>query len=263
MYPQDKIWEKMIKEHSIAGHPVRYFQEVGSTNDIARKSAFTGAEKGTVIIADYQKKGRGRLGRSWISPPGSGLYFSLILSPALAPADLPKITLAAGVALCRAAKSYLSNPVLKWPNDFLLKGKKAAGILTETFFLQESGYLVILGMGINVNTPRHDFPPDIAGKITNIQETCGKPLARGELLEIILNQMDNLLAQAEQFGFSDILKEWRSYDAGRGKYLTWLTTEGGVIRGVSQGIDDNGLLWIRDEQGKLHEVVSGDIRYPI
>ncbi len=249
----------MIVDSHLAGHPIRYLQETDSTNDIARKAAAAGADKGTVVIAERQTKGRGRLGRSWISPPGIGLYFSVILSPELPAADLAKITLTTGVALCRAIRGYLDYPMLKWPNDLLLQGKKVAGILTETMPMQNSRPMVILGIGINVNHPKHGLPTELADTIGTIQAAYGKPLPRGELLERILRQNDELLDQAEREGFSNILEEWRSYDACRMRYLSWLTTEGRVIRGLSRGIDDEGLLRIQDEEGKVHEVVSGDI----
>lgn len=256
---QDNIWEKMLKEGSIAGHPVQYFQEINSTNELARRKGTAGIEKGTIIIADCQKRGRGRHARPWLSPPGSGLYFSLILSPDLAPADLPKITLTTGVALCRAIGTYLVNPVLKWPNDLLLGDKKIAGILTETCPLRGSNPLVILGIGINVNNPPQGFPADLTGKVSTIEAAYGRALARGKLLEIILKHIDDLLIQAEDRGFADILGEWRSYDACKGRYLTWLTTSGRVIYGISRGIDDEGRLTIKDDQGRIHEVISGDI----
>ncbi|MFP3982070.1 MAG: biotin--[acetyl-CoA-carboxylase] ligase [Desulfurivibrionaceae bacterium] len=249
----------MKKNNRIAGHPVRYFQETDSTNARAREEARKGAESGTVFVAETQSKGRGRLGRSWHSPAGSGLYFSLILSPGISTTDLPKISLATGVALCRAIRGYVENPALKWPNDLLLEGRKVAGILTETIPRQDTASLVIMGIGINVNQCEHNVPAELADRLGTIQAAYGSPLARGKLLESILNQIDALLNQAERYGFTDILKEWRNHDASRGKYLTWLTTEGETVHGLSQGIDEEGLLWIRDNRGKMHEVISGDI----
>lgn len=258
--PRDPVWEEMKKNNRIAGHPVRYFQETDSTNARAREAALAGTESGTVFVAESQSKGRGRLNRSWHSPAGTGLYFSLILSPGISPADLPKISLATGVALCRAIGLYVENPELKWPNDLLLEGRKVAGILTESIPRQDTGSLVIIGIGINVNQcDEHSLPAGLVGRLGTIQAVYGSPLARGELLESILNQINALLNQAERYGFTNILEEWRGHDACRGKYLTWLTTEGKAVHGLYQGIDEEGLLWIRDNRGKMHEVVSGDI----
>ncbi len=249
----------MINDGALRGRQVHYFQETGSTNDLAREAALSDGEPDVLFIAESQSKGRGRLNRTWFSPPGTGLYFSLILSPALDLRDYPKLTLAAGVALCRSLKGYVANPGLKWPNDLLLAGKKTAGILSETVRGKKSTPLVILGIGININEPGRKFPAELAEQINTVEAVCGRPLPRGELLDRVLLNIDDLLNLIEKHGFDPVLDEWRHYDICKGRTLTWLTTEGQTVKGLSLGIDNQGLLKIRDREGVVHEVASGDI----
>ncbi|MBI3064716.1 MAG: biotin--[acetyl-CoA-carboxylase] ligase [Deltaproteobacteria bacterium] len=137
------------------GTKFHYFQEIDSTNSYARRLADAGAPEGAVVIAEHQSDGRGRLGRSWESPPYRNLYFSLLLRPTLAPAHAPQITLMAAVALADTVAAFVAEPpAIKWPNDILLQGKKLAGILTESSCDAKRIEFVILGIGVNLNFPR-------------------------------------------------------------------------------------------------------------
>lgn len=256
----DLGWQEIMRERVCAGHPVVYFAETDSTNDRCMEIGLDGAQTGTMVLAESQTGGKGRLGKSWFSRKDSGLYFSLLLRPSLPIQDLSKITLAAGVALCRVlCRLYPLSPMLKWPNDLLIHDKKCGGILVEADLRTPTAPLVILGVGLNVTTPPGEFPKDLQGKATSLQNYVLEEIIRSELLAVIVDEIDHVISQFEQQGFSDILTEWKKYDATLGKKLTWLTADYQKIDGISLGPDDEGRLHVKDEYGYIHEVLSGDI----
>ncbi len=258
----DDLWQTMIRTGELGRHPVYFFTNTGSTNDLALALSNTGAPDSTLIVADSQSAGRGRLaGRTWHSPPGTGLYFSLILRPRLAPPDFPKLTLAAGLALCNAIENHAQcQPGLKWPNDLFLHGKKCGGILTETQAVTGAGQTAaVIGIGLNVNTPPEAFPGELRAKATSLLAETGATYERGPLLASILAELDLVVARLEQGGFPAILAEWRQLDIHAGRQVSWVNTQGRIITGISLGPDEEGLLHIRDGQGQNHTVISGDI----
>jgi BirA family biotin operon repressor/biotin-[acetyl-CoA-carboxylase] ligase len=257
---EDQAWRLMGEEGELAGLPVRLLAETGSTNEVAAHLAGSNAPAYTVVAAETQSAGRGRLGKSWQSPAGSGLYFSLILRPALAPADLPKITLVAGLAVCLAVEKVTRLPLLiKWPNDILLGGRKLAGILAETVVVPDRRPAVVLGIGLNVNTPATVFPADLRGKATSLFIHAGREYQRSALLIAIVAEIKRQVGRFERDGFAEILTEWRQRDAYLGRELTWVALDGALVRGISLGPDDNGQLRVRDRRGRIHEILSGDI----
>lgn len=258
----DNLWKTMIQTGELGHHPVHFFLCTGSTNDLAMALCNTGAPDATLVVADSQSAGRGRLaGRTWHSPPGTGLYFSLILRPRLAPHDLPKLTLAAGLALCRALESHTHcQPGLKWPNDLFLRGKKCGGILSETQAVAGAGQTaVVIGIGLNVNTPAAAFPDELKAKATSLLAETGTCHDRGPLLAAILTELDLVVARLEQGDFRGILTEWRQRDIHAGLQVSWVNNQGKIITGISLGPDEEGLLHIRDAQGQSHSVISGDV----
>jgi BirA family biotin operon repressor/biotin-[acetyl-CoA-carboxylase] ligase len=258
----DPLWLKMVDSGVLAGNPVLLLAETGSTNEVAIGLADGGAVAYSLVVAESQTAGRGRLGRSWQSPSGSGLYFSMILRPRLEPEDLPKITLAAGLAVCSAIEKVSGLSLLiKWPNDILLDGRKLGGILSEVADLQnESGRpAVVLGVGLNINTPRSAFPADLQDKAAYLSVYAGREYPRGEILAAIVVEIKKIVERFEREGFVMILEEWRRRDASLGRELSWLTQGGDIVKGVSLGPDRSGQLLIRDDQGTVHEVLSGDI----
>ena len=160
-----------------------YFRETDSTNARAKYLAGDGTPEGTVIVAEKQTEGRGRRGRSWFSPPGEGIYTSVILRPPIPPNEAPKLTLLASVALAEALLSLTSLEVsIKWPNDILIRGREAAGILTEIGAEMDRIDYVVIGVGVNVNTPSKGLPPDIAHTATSVFMETGKEFPRIVLL---------------------------------------------------------------------------------
>ncbi|MBU2537988.1 MAG: biotin--[acetyl-CoA-carboxylase] ligase [Proteobacteria bacterium] len=258
----DNLWQNMILTGEFGRHPVHFFSNTGSTNDLALALSNTGATDSTLVVADSQSAGRGRLeGRTWLSPPGTGLYFSLILRPHLEPADFPKLTLAAGLALCKGLESHTScRPGLKWPNDLFLHGKKCGGILTETQAMTGTGQpAVVIGIGLNVNTPADAFAGDLRDKATSLLAESTIHHDRGPLLAGILAELHLVVARLEQGDFSGILSEWRKRNIHAGRQVSWVNTQGRIITGISLGPDEEGLLHIRDGRDQIHTIISGDI----
>jgi len=258
----EDLWQTMILTGALGRYPVHFFPSTGSTNDLALALCNTGAPDATLVVADSQSEGRGRLaGRTWHSPPGTGLYFSLILRPNLAPADFPKLTLAAGLALCKSLESHTPcRPGLKWPNDLFLHGKKCGGILTETQAVAGAGQTaVVIGIGLNVNTPAETFSGELHTKAISLSAATGALYDRGRLLAAILAELELAVARLEQGDFPGILAEWRQRDIHAGQQVSWLNSQGRIITGISLGPDEEGFLHIRDAESQIHCVISGDI----
>lgn len=261
MLPADPIWQDMLATSLLDHRPVHFFSSTSSTNTEAMQLGLAGAPAGTLVVAETQTEGRGRRGRPWLSPTGAGLYFSLILRPMIDPADLPKITLAAGVAACRAIETLTGlNPMIKWPNDLLLSNRKFAGILTETAPLPAQGPpMVIVGVGININTKADQFPENLRDKITSLALEKGASLLRGPLLAAVVAEIVRGIKQLELVGFAQIRSDFSVRDFTFGRTLTWLTPDSRKVEGEGVGIDAEGLLHIRDAAGLVHEVLSGDV----
>jgi len=255
----DQAWKAMIATGRLGPVAVTYLPATGSTNDEALALAREGAASGTTVVTESQERGRGRLGKEWLSPPTVGLYCSLILRPNLAPDALPRLTLAAGLAVSLAIEKTCDLTVrLKWPNDLWLGERKFGGILAEALFGPDRN-VVVLGLGLNVNSDLAAFPPALQDKITSLRHETGHIWARSTLLLAIREEILRMVARLETEGFSNILAEWRLRDALYGRELSWLNQNGSVVRGVALGPDSDGLLRIRDGRGQIHEVLSGDL----
>ncbi len=259
LFSSDPLWRE-LKSGQLLDCPVHLFEQTESTNTLAMEMARSGAPSGTLVIAETQSRGRGRLGKSWLSPPGGGLYFSLLLRPHLKFNEIPRLSLAVGVAVCRAIRrNYRIGPRLKWPNDIFLDNRKCGGILAEAEFTGEK-VLVIIGIGLNVSTPLSVFPAKLRQRTTSLQHHVGRPIVRVELLASLLREIDLVVSELEKGKFPEILAEWRQLDATRGKILTWVAISGEVVEGISLGPDDEGRLHIRDNKGREHEILSGDVQ---
>src|SRR5215472_10637932 len=176
----------------VIGRDIRVFQETTSTNDVIEKLARDGVKEGVVVFAESQTRGRGRLGRKWLSPAKRGLWFSVLLRPSLRPDEITQITVVSATALRRAIhlQTQLS-PQIKWPNDILINGRKTAGILTELNAEVDRVNYVILGIGVDVNLSAADFPVDLKKTATSLRAELGKPLSRADLAVAILRELDH------------------------------------------------------------------------
>lgn len=237
-------------------------ETVDSTNRVARELAAAGKPHGYAVVAASQKAGRGRLGKSWQSPSGKGLYSTILLRPGLDIRDYSKITLTAGLAVSLVlAEICQLNGELKWPNDIYISGRKCGGILVETSSLQgeAEGHFALVGIGVNVNGDKGSFPPDLQESATSLFLESGKEYDILTVFEAIRFRLLQLISQLAGEGFNDILNQWRERDMLQGKWMRWLTPAGAVVYGESLGVDSSGMLSVRDRSGMIHEVLSGDV----
>jgi BirA family transcriptional regulator, biotin operon repressor / biotin---[acetyl-CoA-carboxylase] ligase len=243
------------------GRAYEFFSVCASTNDVVRSRAAARAAEGLLVVADSQSAGRGRLGRSWHSPPGQNLYLSLLLRPALPARHATPLTLLAGASLARALANAGAAPRLRWPNDLLLHAagefRKAAGILTEMATNGEAVRHVVLGVGLNVNGL--EFPPDLAQLATSLRAVCGRAFDRAQLLVDFLAAFENVYDDFLARGPASGLVEWRRYaDLGR---VCRIDQNGARVEGVATDIDDSGALLVRDDAGRVHRMVSGEVSF--
>ena len=243
------------------GHTIIRLKETDSTNLRAAHYIRKGYGEGTVIIAESQTKGRGRLGRTWHSPPGTGLYLSIILNPRISAKELPRITLVAAVAAFDALKeSACIDADIKWPNDLLLNNRKICGILTELHAVEKDNSHVIVGIGINLNTPAPAFPPDLADIATSVLCETGKTVSVSAIMDSLLGSFDHYYNIFLNNGFADILKKWKSHSSIMGRKIQ--VDEGGeTITGTAFDLDENGALLVRQNDGSVKTVYSGDVSY--
>jgi BirA family biotin operon repressor/biotin-[acetyl-CoA-carboxylase] ligase len=241
------------------GHSIVYRESVSSTQQLAHKLAHEGAKTGTVVTADEQVKGKGRLGRPWHSPKAKGIWTSLILRPEIPPQQAPQLTLLAAVAVVKGTKKATGiDCEIKWPNDILINGKKIVGILTELQAEPDKVNAVIVGMGINVNTTREEFPEELREKATSLMIENGGEIDRAHLLQHILEQMEGLYETYLKEGFGIIKLMWESYAVSIGKNIIARTLKGETT-GIAKGITEDGFLMLEDNHGTLHYVSSADI----
>ena len=232
---------------------------VESTNSFAMELADKGASHGTVVIADSQTKGRGRMGRTWISPSGGNIYMSVILTPPMEFKEATLLTIMAGVACCGALRNTTGLPVeIKWPNDLMVSHRKLGGILTEIKSGAGKMVYAVMGIGINVNTKLKDFPPEVRTIATSISNEKGKTESRTVLIAEILNGLDHwyrVLAQKEE---KTLLDEWRRLTSTMGKHVQ-VTMGEEIINGIAHDIDDEGRLIVRLLSGALRRISFGDL----
>ena len=248
-------------EREVGFYTLEWLASTESTNSLALERARNGAPAWTVVAADSQTGGRGRLKRPWVSPPGVGLYFSVVIQPRLEVWELPLITLAAAVAVCRGVEGVCGvAPAIKWPNDLLLDGRKLGGILTESESLTGADPLaVIIGIGINVTTRAAQFPSELREQATSLAIATGNRYSRHDLLDAVVKALQTVMDALEGGKKKEVLDQWRSRDGLIGNTLTWVAVSGQQITGKALGIDDHGRYHIRDQAGVSHEVLSGDL----
>ncbi len=241
------------------GKSFHYFDEIGSTNSHARELAEAGAAEGTVVVAESQSQGRGRLGRRWESPPFTNLYLSILLRPKLSPAHAAQITLMAAVALADVVDAYVpGQTAIKWPNDILIGNKKLAGILTEASCDTERVHYVILGVGVNLNYASDAMPEELRRRATSLLEVTGKTVHRESFLQRLLQGIERCYGELEQAGFDALARRWQSYFAWRGRRLR-IELLDQVTLGTAQGIDRDGALVLVDESGNEQRILAGDV----
>lgn len=250
-----RIEEELLRLGAAVAGPLSVAAVTGSTNDDARRAAAAGAPHGATFLADAQTAGRGRGGHVWHSPPGENLYLSIVLRPAVAPADIAPITLAIGLAVARVAMRGLRGADrigLKWPNDVYADGRKLAGVLVEGQLRGDRVASLVAGIGLNVNA--RSFPPELAQRATSLALLGVDARDRSQLAAALIAEVGRLVALYEEARLGPMLPEIRALDVLRGREVDVAGT-----RGVAVGIDDAGRLLLRDAAGAVHAVVSGEV----
>ncbi|MGA2629967.1 MAG: biotin--[acetyl-CoA-carboxylase] ligase [Terriglobia bacterium] len=249
---------KLELGESRIGHRILHYFKTNSTNDVALDAAAKGAEHGTVVIAEDQTAGRGRLGRTWYSEKSSGIYVSILLRPPLAPSAAPLLTLLAGVAVHQAIRSVTGlAPDIRWPNDVLVNGRKVCGILTEMNAEVDRIHAVVLGIGINVN--HREMPEELKPIATSLRIEAHKSISRAQLLAALLKEVEKLYELLLREGSAPIVEHWAAASSfARGKAIRVLTASG-EYRAETVGLDQSGALRVRRSDGREELLVAGEI----
>lgn len=244
---------------TVIGRSVVSFDCVASTIDAASRLAADGADEGTVVVAESQSGGRGRLGRKWSSPPGMGIWTSIILRPPIPPGKAPKLTLLTAVAVAAVLQeSYGIDARIKWPNDVVVENRKICGALTELVAEQDAVRYAIVSLGLNVNQTRSKFPADVVDIATSMRIEKGVPQKRAEVFRRILRELDGLYAGFGRDGGAAVLRRWRELSCTLGKKVSVRLREE-LVEGIARDLADDGALMLELKDGGLREISYGDV----
>jgi len=251
----------------ILGKKIYHFKEIGSTNDFAIELARKGVKEGTIVIAEVQTKGKGRLGREWSSPFG-GLWLSIILKPKILPTQAPRMTVIAALAVAETIrKLYSLDAFIKWPNDILIRSpftvhgspfRKVCGILTEMGAEQDTVNYVVIGIGANLNVDIKKFPMEFRKNATSLEKELGRKIDRVEFTKRMLEEIENFYLLFKRQGFASILKQWKKISATLGKKIKVVSGER-IMEGKAIDIDSDGALIIKTRESKREKILAGDI----
>ena len=249
----------------VIGQRLHWLTTTGSTNDVAFRLVELGASEGATVVAEEQTAGRGRHGRAWFSPPGAGLYVSVILTPSnersLPTGENPAalLTLAIGVAIAEGVRAATGLPTeIKWPNDVMIGKRKLAGILAESTARAAAGAVVVVGIGVNLQPAA--YPPELATRATSIEAETNRPADRAVILAEILACVAERYAQLRAGKFDAILSAWRRLAPSLPSAPIEWDSPRGVIRGRAEGIDESGALLVRVGD-QVERVIAGEVRW--
>ena len=244
-------------ETEYIGKRIFSYDELGSTNDVCWKLGEEGLPEGACVFAEHQKKGRGRMGRVWASPKHKAILLSVLLRPKLSPSGVPRITLAAALSVTRAVKKVCGVSVgIKWPNDVIYQDKKLCGILTEMSAETDRARFVVLGIGLNVNSKAKELPPGS----TSLREITGKEVSRVAFARELLKELEKDMLRLKKGHHEKMVEEWEEYSETTVKRVTATLLDRNV-QGQATGIDSDGALWIRKDNGLQERILSGDIKH--
>jgi BirA family transcriptional regulator, biotin operon repressor / biotin---[acetyl-CoA-carboxylase] ligase len=253
---QEKLKESL--DGKFIGHQLYYYDEIDSTNDEAFRLGLTGAPEGTVLIANSQNAGKGRMQRVWHSPADSNIYTSIILRPQIEPARVPQISILAGVAVAETLNRYCPGTVcLKWPNDILINGKKVCGVLSQAKTTASEVDFIVLGIGINVNISYRQFPKEICELATSLAIETGDEISRRELIIGLYENLAKWYKQLMEEGFGRIKEKWMSLTPMIGKPVQVMFGEE-VMSGKAIGLDEDGSLILFANGNEEIKVSAGD-----
>ncbi|MFN7140289.1 MAG: biotin--[acetyl-CoA-carboxylase] ligase [Limisphaerales bacterium] len=248
-----------LPDVQVVGREIRVFQETTSTNDVVERLARDGVKEGMVVFAESQTKGRGRLGRKWVSPPGKGLWFSVLLRPNFHPLFTTQLTVASATALIRAIRQQTNvQAEIKWPNDILIRGKKVCGVLTELSAELDHVKYVILGIGVDVNLEASDFPPEVQHIATSLRAESKQVIDRAELAAAILRELDRDYARICAGRFEQVAEEWQQQCSTIGNNVA-IHVGDRVVHGRAEALDTDGALLLRTQHGHLERIIGGDV----
>ncbi|SFB17689.1 BirA family transcriptional regulator, biotin operon repressor / biotin-[acetyl-CoA-carboxylase] ligase [Cohnella sp. OV330] len=241
------------------GRHLHIREVVTSTQDVLRELAEEGAPEGTLVIAERQDNGRGRMGRSWVSPPGRGVSMSLLLRPDVPLQLAPQLTLLAAVALCRSLGRETGLPIgIKWPNDLLVDGRKISGILLESATEDERLRYVAVGLGIAVNLDADDYPEELLARAVSLKMAAGRAFDRTALIAAVLLEFEQLYAVYKERGFEPIRILWETYSVTLNRTVS-LNAGHGFFEGVPRGLDESGGLRVELPDGGVRTIYSAEI----
>ncbi len=239
----------------VIGQDIRYYDTVTSTNTVGYDLAKKGAKEGTIIIAEKQTKGKGRLSREWVSPKGKGAYLSIILKPEITPFEAPLITLMSAVSVAQAIRKYaLAQAFIKWPNDIIINDKKTAGILTEMEAESDSVKFLIVGIGVNLTAKEHDLPKEA----TSVFLEAEHPVSRPEFVKVLMESFEENYFLFKDKGFSPIRTEWMNLSLTLGRRVKVVSMHQ-TIEGEAIDIDSDGALKLRLDSGFHEKIMAGDL----
>ncbi|MCK9418188.1 MAG: biotin--[acetyl-CoA-carboxylase] ligase [Nitrospirae bacterium] len=242
---------------TVMGKKIHFLSDVASTNTLAMEMAAEGTPEGTVVIAETQTGGKGRLGRKWISPKGN-LYLSVVLRPNIPMQKAPLITLTGAVAVASAIRTTCGLEAgIKWPNDILISGKKVSGLLTEMSAEQDRIRHIVLGIGVDVNMEMGELPPEVRSLTTTLAAEAGAKINRTVLLQQVLRDLERWY-QKFLNNDGDVLEEWEKLNMTVGNRIT-VSGAGEAFDGLAQGIDRDGRLIVRLDDGTIRTVAAGDV----
>lgn len=252
LLPEEVSWNLNT---GFIGREIRYFESIPSTMDLATDLGSRGFPEGTLVLAEAQTKGRGRLARAWISPKHKGIYLSLILRPKIPPGLSPLLTLLAAVSICEAISVIAGLEArIKWPNDIFIHQKKVGGILTELSAETDEVRFVVVGIGLNVNNDKKALPEGA----TSLKEQKKEGISRIELLREILRRTEDNYLKFQKTGGEFIIDRWRQYSLTLGKRIK-VSCNNERVEGHALDIDKDGGLLIRNDAGLVQKVMSGDV----
>lgn len=243
------------------GHRFHLLDVTTSTQELGHRHASEGAPEGTLIIAEEQTNGRGRMGRNWFSPPGKGVWMSLILRPDQSLSSASQLTLLTAVAVCRALRAVCGVDVgIKWPNDLLVKGRKVSGILLESVAEDERIRYCIAGIGIDVNLDLEDYPEDLRDIVTSLKCESGQTIDRVKLIGAVMKEFEKLYHLYREQGFTPIAELWEALSISLNRPVS-VQQGDRSIKGTAIGLAMSGALVIEDESGIKHPIFSGEIHF--
>ena len=248
------------EDSSPIGNEILVFKKTTSTNDIVQRLAKEGYPEGVVVFAESQSAGRGRQGRKWISPANKGLWFTILLRPKVSMQMVSQLTILSGVAVVAALKKSTGLPLfIKWPNDIQCRDHKIGGILVEAGLGKQGMPYAAVGIGLNVNMEKADFPEEFRDAVSSLKLEAHKFLHPPTLAVDMLFEFARCYTLLLEGDFADLLEEWVELDQTLGKQISLVHQDGHRIHGLAANIDPDGALLLRTDDGRIERIVAGEV----